>query len=460
MHKSLLSVYLRIPLNYLLLILVTNLCLQSLGNPGSPFTQFIPQTIPGLVSWLKADSISAMDGSVITNWADSFNSNTMIGRAVYHTNRLNGFPALSFDGTNQHFAGTNFLVLGSNYTIFIVASKASTRSATELSLLNGSNPTYYAYRDVNFHHNFFTSSWQGANSGTGTAAVPDTKALAIESFLSGTHGTFQFINGVCGGETGPASYSVSGRIVIGAQSPTSSFYDGDIAEVLIYTNTLSSDDHSVVVKYLLQKYLPGPHITFVGDSLTFGENAASSNSYPCQVMSLIPPQKRFVGVNAENLGNQGESFYNPANQFLSRLHSANRTGNEIVVFWYGANDLLLYDTNTIFTHFFDACQFLRNQGVKVVLVDNIPRGPNGGGGTNTWMSAQNLAAMERKAGTNMYDAFVDLTADPVLGTTNIWTNSLLMNIRDQTHLTALGYSYVATNVYKALEPLLQNNVAY
>ena|GEM_PF-4026778 len=288
--------------------------------------------------------------------------------------------------------------------------------------------------------------------------MPDTKTATIESFLSGTNGTFQFVNGVCGGETGAASYSVSGKVIIGAQSPASSFYDGDIAEVLIYTNTLSLQDHSVVVKYLLQKYLPGPHVTFLGDSLTFGENAANTSSYPYQVMNLIPPQKRFLGVSAENLGNQGESFCNPANQFFSRLQFGNRSGNEIVVFWYGANDLLLYDTNTIFTHFFNACQFLRNQGVKVVLVDNIPRGPSGGGGTNTWTSAQNLAAMERNAGTNMYDAFVDLTADPVLGTTNIWTNSFLMNTNDQTHLTARGYAYVATNVCKAIMPLVEGFV--
>jgi|GEM_PF-3801540 len=156
-----LSVCLRIPSHCLLLFLATNLCFRSYGNPGPPFSQFIPQTIPGLVTWLKADTIPATDGSLVTNWVDSFNSNAVIGQAVYHTNRLNGFPAFSFDGSRQYFAGTNFLVLGSNYTIFIVADKWSTRSATELSLLNGSNPTYYAYKDTNFHHNFLTSGWQG-----------------------------------------------------------------------------------------------------------------------------------------------------------------------------------------------------------------------------------------------------------------------------------------------------------
>src|SRR3990172_14527 len=64
----------------------------------------IPTT--GLQAWLKADSISASDGDWIGTWANSASTGatynatqgTGTSKPVYHTDVINGKPALKFDG--------------------------------------------------------------------------------------------------------------------------------------------------------------------------------------------------------------------------------------------------------------------------------------------------------------------------------------------------------------------------
>ncbi len=72
----------------------------------------------GLLLWLKADSISASDGDVISSWDDQsgnglhFTQSDSTKAPVFKTNIINGLPALRFDGVNDVLEGISLGQIG------------------------------------------------------------------------------------------------------------------------------------------------------------------------------------------------------------------------------------------------------------------------------------------------------------------------------------------------------------
>ncbi|MEI6767241.1 MAG: PKD domain-containing protein [Bacteroidota bacterium] len=243
---------------------------------------FNPSNITGLQLWLRSDTLVSPAGGPVASWGDSKGGsnphNALQGLAtkrptvVASVAKLNGMPAILFDGTDDFMAsaaGDSIANIGkSSATIFIVAAgdaigavNASLFSINNISngfwwFRSGSNKTLVNYNN----NNYFSTT---GNSLPATALDP--KIFCIEKNLN-TISTI-YINSVAEGSSTNAT--VTGTFTnsiynLGAVGSNSSYYKGAFAEVIIYNSALSASDKATVENYLHHKYAPpvalGPDI--------------------------------------------------------------------------------------------------------------------------------------------------------------------------------------------------------
>ncbi len=210
--------------------------------------------------WLKADYITgATDGAALTSsWADaSGNGNgasqsNALYQPVYNENVVNGHPAITFDGTNDYLDDTRTY---NARTVFIVFNATSaTQNATHLAQLWGS---YSEGAHVAIDPRTTPGGYSFDGNGTATAKY------AINSNTFGT--------AIANGNTNPWSYNTWNiltvefttinaitRQVIGSLvpqfSPGTHQFGGDIAEIIVYSDTIGTTRRNIVQNYLAAKY--------------------------------------------------------------------------------------------------------------------------------------------------------------------------------------------------------------
>ena len=101
-----------------------------------------PNTVSGLEAWYKADYITEFTGgSALTTWADASavgnNATAPSGTApTYNTARIDGLPAVTFDGTDDFMTiGT---ALADIRTVFWVVRETTSTPTTRKPFLGAS----------------------------------------------------------------------------------------------------------------------------------------------------------------------------------------------------------------------------------------------------------------------------------------------------------------------------------
>jgi hypothetical protein len=247
-----------------------------------------PDMLSGLGLWLKADAIAGLaNGDLVSLWQDSsgngFNgSNTGSNRPTYVTDAINGLPAVRFaPANNTALLIGGGLSIGDNCTVFFVCrSNSDTVRATLLGQDNAANA-------VQFEINASPALLEAIIPGVYTAqAQADTcqKWFIYEYARNGAspaNNAF-YKNGswVPPMLTAANAYSGQGQKVLGRRFNANQHWDGDIAEVIIYTRTLSEAERQGVEKYLKDKYaisvarsmepnaLPGLSLWLKADAIT------------------------------------------------------------------------------------------------------------------------------------------------------------------------------------------------
>ena len=206
---------------------------------------FDPSTIAGLKLWLKADTLALSDGASVAAWNDSSsNAYNLTGGAQFKTNIVNGKPVVRFDGIGATLSRLVDIAVPQPYTIFVLgnARTPGTESAfliTDTGLLVSvfTNGKFYLYAGT-----VDMDSAAGSNS-------------AFHNFcgiFSSSNGT-GYIDGVLRIPSAAVGSAAIGHVGLLASPPTS-FFPGDIAEVLIYNSALSTTDRQNVEGYLRTKY--------------------------------------------------------------------------------------------------------------------------------------------------------------------------------------------------------------
>lgn len=234
---------------------------------SAPLFATVPTDISGLQVWFKADTGTSCSGvcannGTLSGWTDQSglgNSMTQVcgsGGAgqtapIYHTNRQNGLPAVTFDGAHSCFEFTA-INLKTASTIFVVYKNASTAAEGTLIAESGLANGAIAYWTV------LGGKQQGADKegvtqlGAGSASQ-DTSIHQANMTYDNTTVTFR-LDKSADGSAAPAATITQNNNAIGANSGTSAFLNADLFEIFAYNTVLSGANIAAMESYICNKY--------------------------------------------------------------------------------------------------------------------------------------------------------------------------------------------------------------
>jgi hypothetical protein len=238
------------------------------SNPPIPTT--------GLGVWLKADQSVNVDGSNnVTSWQDQgINQNNAISTGNTATepqlvsNALNGKPVVRFSGGQYlHIIDDPSLTPATGYTIISVANTntASAQSIVSKPYTSTSYNSPYSSYGLGINSSGSIQSTQTTLTQVSNILSSPTPLSTGQPFLAATQydGTTQQV--VAQGQAGTAAFVSGGLdygdtsekdVTIGAVSTTTpqNYFNGDLAEVIVYRRALSPQELQQVEQYLATKY--------------------------------------------------------------------------------------------------------------------------------------------------------------------------------------------------------------
>lgn len=228
--------------------------------------------IKGLTLWLKADEGLATSGA---SWADKSgkhdNAKALSGQApTYVASGLNGLPVASFSG-GQVMSIKGSILKSQRFTILAVATDTSSYSNNDdfreiVSNWSTSNAETSAFLGTIWTNVTgttedrirFTDAIGGAGqSQSGQGDIPNPGNGFILTGLSGKSNACVYLDGkseYCLGSALPAR-NLAGPWSLGRQgSLNGEYWQGDIAEVLVYNRPLTTKELKADIAYLKSKW--------------------------------------------------------------------------------------------------------------------------------------------------------------------------------------------------------------
>jgi prepilin-type N-terminal cleavage/methylation domain-containing protein len=244
--------------------------------------------MPDLMVWYETSLESSFinteekDGLNISTWNDNRSNATTKNNATqttsanqptFHENIFNGaIPALRFNGSNSYLSFSGTPIVNGPYTIFIVEQKrVDPASGTSICLLgddstslnlcylnnggtieiNQAHDSYKNYYDtaLNYSQNPVArihSFWFNTSGGDGSASNK-------KYWLNGGGASPDAISNASNINQATAITSFS-NATIGRGLSSSSYFNGDIAEIIIFTRALKTEERNAIEGYLSKKY--------------------------------------------------------------------------------------------------------------------------------------------------------------------------------------------------------------
>ena len=252
----------------LALLTVTNLLNNGL---------FLPTSIPGCQIWLDgADpagtGIAPINGASISTWADKSgnakSATATSGNATFSAAALNGRGVLAFGGA-AYLTSQLTMATTTPLTYFAVARPNVTTNFYAVSAING-GPTnvrpntlmlYKAYNDY-----WWFSGGTGAVDGNTVTLLSSTSRYDINANYWSPSYTQMNINGTsyASSSAAPTSLANGGTFLVGIASGLYEYWNGWIAELIIYNSALTTNQRQQIEGYLawkwgLQANLPPTH---------------------------------------------------------------------------------------------------------------------------------------------------------------------------------------------------------
>jgi hypothetical protein len=228
---------------------------------------FLPTSIPGCALWLDAADASTLtlSGSTVTAWADKSGGSIAVGVSGTPTWSSN---AVRFTGS-QYFSNASLSLPMSNMTVFLVGYNTSGYGGGLLSLVpiatgvdwNQSNAITYnfstnpgeLYTTFNFNATSFNVNRTFASSPLLFTHVQNGTATTLFAYGSNySTGTLSM-----GTTTG---FSIGARFQ-GGNGTANAFLTGQVNEVLLFSNALTTAQRQQVEGYLAWKW--GPRTTSI-----------------------------------------------------------------------------------------------------------------------------------------------------------------------------------------------------
>ena len=249
---------------------------QILGPIFFTNTTVVLPPLSGMQIWWEADvgnncGGACSDGSSQSTWADQSgngNNGTLTPAvtipcvaSIYHTNQINGKPAVTFNGNTTAGSETCFSVGNSGAglnnksatSMFLVAKYAGTSATGQTFACGGSGAFCWNYQaGANKYQHVDKAAVLSIGSGT---AAFDSNWHQLNTTYDGTTLAFR-INRASDGSVTNAQTISSNWLVLGINVGGGSFttLNGQIAEFILYNRVLSGGEITTVETYLNGKY--------------------------------------------------------------------------------------------------------------------------------------------------------------------------------------------------------------
>jgi hypothetical protein len=235
----------------------------------------LPTNYPSLQLWLDASDASSttLSGTSVTTWMDKS------GTGHNATNATTGEPIIA---TNATLAGTgasagrvvrfngSSTILGVTGNLTFLAGVPYTIIAMEVANNNGATASYYIGTDPTGTDRALQIGYRSQNDFTlaqygddfdytgATFTYPQARMWTCKANNGGAGGRAIYLNGASVATS--ANTAVLGTPTggyIGASFGRGEHYNGDLAEILVYTNALTDVQRSNIENYLVYKWTAG-----------------------------------------------------------------------------------------------------------------------------------------------------------------------------------------------------------
>jgi hypothetical protein len=276
---------------------------------------FSPTMFSSMQFWLDASQLTGLtNGQAMTTWVDR-SSNAYTGTAVnsptYQTNVLNSLPVVRLNGSTQYFNFGDVLDIGTSpgITIFAIVSYDSSSGDGNIISKSLRGPGFSRWAVGRFSNNMILllgSSYDTSVAPEATNADTTTGFRMVEASWDRTN-MILYKNGTSVGTntlSDSGNFTSANSLFVGVYNDgtgtapfSTSYLDGDVAEILVYMRPLATQDRQTVEGYLAWKWglqnnlatthpyynnNPGAVTTYniVTDSLILYLDPGNSASYP------------------------------------------------------------------------------------------------------------------------------------------------------------------------------------
>jgi len=235
-------------------------------------TQSSPvSSIKDLVLWYETSMDGSIadsekeEGALVTNWYDinpqsAFKNNatqgTVTNQPSFRENVFNGaIPAVRFDGVDNFMTFDGTIVVGTNYTIFVVEQRRD--GATDSYFISGTTQTLNNNLILGYRDTDTITQAHFANDLDFDISAYSTPIPRIHTFLfNTTSGKSYWMNGGVNPDRSEPTQTAALISYGGASIAryTTDYYNGDIAEIIIFTRALKTEERQAVETYLSKKY--------------------------------------------------------------------------------------------------------------------------------------------------------------------------------------------------------------
>ena len=259
-------------LTFLLLWISTSLFGQEmmLWSNAATSGEFTPNSISNLIAWWDASSLVTLSGSSVVSWEDKIGGRIVsqgnsIERPNFVSSAINSNPAIEFDGINDNLQESDSIKFDNAISFIVICEPQS--NASEMRSVGFEGQTRdYLFIPFRFYSDLTTGFYSRhsgndeSNNPSGNWAV-NTVYMFTGISVEGTS-TDHFRNKTKSvtvtpigsnytiGRTGVDVYSIGSN-----RYGNNQFFDGYIAEVLIYNKKLSdSEINQLFDDYFNPKY--------------------------------------------------------------------------------------------------------------------------------------------------------------------------------------------------------------
>lgn len=228
---------------------------------------FNPKSLSGLAGWYDASVASSLydatsDGSAVAaggavaRWEDisgngrHLTQSTANNRPILAASKYKGRAACEFDGSNDQLLLASNLAMSAGATIILVSQKRSNNNSAMHSLRGSGTANHHPYTDGNAYDSFGVFNRL-------TFAFAYRSDLLVWSAIAANANLAVYVdNAAKVNSSGIASANQTGSEtqVVGSGTTTNWFWDGWIAEILMYSRALSATENTSVYNYLKSKW--------------------------------------------------------------------------------------------------------------------------------------------------------------------------------------------------------------